>query len=139
MSSVRHDSLFEDASWPDGPLFLTKERRPLFWHLFVFRIQSSLVRAGIDPSSYNCHSLKIGAACHHSSSPGPQDSLIKSLGLWSSDTFQTYLKILRVHLATMTKSIWSVVHLSSALSLWCYICHCCLLNCLGVYEIIPAF
>ena len=89
---------------PDGPLFLTKEGRPLSRQFFVSRIQSSLVRAGIDPSSYKSHSFRIGAATT-AAALGLSDSLIKSLGRWSSEAFQTYLKIPRVQLATITKSL----------------------------------
>ena len=90
----------------EGTLFITSDLKPLTKQTFVRKIQQSLEKVGIDSTFYKGHSFRIGAATT-AAAHGFNDSLIKSLGRWSSDAFQTYLKIPRQDLAKVTNILAS--------------------------------
>ncbi|ETW92411.1 MAG: hypothetical protein ETSY2_53490, partial [Candidatus Entotheonella gemina] len=82
----------------DGPLFIAKEGKFLTKPGLVQKVREALTAAGIDSSHYSGHSFRIGAATT-AAACGVSDSLIKTLGRWSSSAFQSYIKIPSIHLA----------------------------------------
>ena len=73
-----------------GPLFLFSDGRPLSWQQLSSSGQSILNGAGYS-GSYSGHSFRIGAATT-ATARGVPDHLIKTLGLWSSDAYQIYIR-----------------------------------------------
>ena len=84
----------------DGPLFQFKDRTPLTKDRFIHHVRAALSSAGYNPSLYAGHSFRIGAATT-AAERGIEDSTIKALGRWKSDTFQTYIRIPRDKLAAI--------------------------------------
>ena len=83
-----------------GPLFQFHDTRPLTRQSFVAEIRSALTLAGMNPSLYSGHSFRIGAATS-AAAAGIEDSIIKTLGRWSSNAYQTYVKLPREELASI--------------------------------------
>ena len=75
---------------PPGPLFCYADGRPLTWQQLSSRVQAILHSAGY-PGSYSGHSFRIGAATT-AAARGIPDHLIKTLGRWSSDAYQLYIR-----------------------------------------------
>ena len=73
-----------------GPLFCYADGRPLTRQLLSSTVQSILRSAGY-PGSYSGHSFRIGAATTVAAR-GIPDHLIKTLGRWSSDAYQLYIR-----------------------------------------------
>lgn len=73
-----------------GPLFINMDGSPLTRHTLSSTIQSILQAAGI-PGQFSGHSFRIGAATT-AAGRGVQDHLIKTLGRWSSDAYQRYIR-----------------------------------------------
>ena len=73
-----------------GPLFLLSDGTPLHRQWLTSSIQSILAAAGV-PGCYTGHSFRIGAATS-AASRGLPDHLIKTLGRWSSDAYQLYIR-----------------------------------------------
>ena len=82
----------------DGPLFIAKEGKFLMKPWLVQKVREALTAAEIDSSHYSGHSFRIGAATT-AAACGVSDSLIKTLGCWSSSAFQSYIKIPSIDLA----------------------------------------
>lgn len=76
---------------PSEPLFMTSERAPLTRGMFVDSIRQLLCRLGLNPAHYEGHCLRIGAATSAADSNIP-DHLIKTLGRWSSDCYERYIR-----------------------------------------------
>ena len=89
---------------PDGPLFISQQGTPLTREIFITKVQAALSRAGVNPDFYKSHSFRIGAATT-AAAQGINDSTIKTLGRWSSNAFQAYIKIPRQNFAEITKSL----------------------------------
>ena len=85
----------------EGPLFKRADGQPLTRKWFVDQIQAALTRVGINAAAYSGHSFRIGAATTAAAS-GVSDSLIKTLGRWSSDAFQLYIRIPQSELASIS-------------------------------------
>ena len=84
-----------------GPLFQFQNGAFLTRQRFVYHIHSALEKAGVDPTKYNGHSFRIGAATT-AAAKGMEDSMIKTLGRWESTAYQRYIHIPRELLASYT-------------------------------------
>ena len=73
-----------------GPLFCYTDGRPLTHQLLSSTVQSIVRLVGL-PGNYSGHSFRIGAATT-AASRGVPDHLIKTLGCWSSDAYQRYIR-----------------------------------------------
>ena len=67
----------------------------------------ALRASGMDVSGYSGHSFRIGAATA-AAAADLEDSLIKTLGRWQSSAYQTYVRIPRERLATVSKQLAKV-------------------------------
>lgn len=74
-----------------GPLFLLENGAPLRRRYFVSQIQTVLSTAGVQGSSFNGHSFRIGAATT-ASAVGIPETTIKILGRWKSMAYQQYVR-----------------------------------------------
>ena len=90
-----------------GALFTLENGSPLTKQKLVTLVKSTLQAAGIDPSFYNGHSFRIGAATT-AAAAGIQDAIIKQLGRWSSEAYQEYVKIPRQQLANISRVLAGV-------------------------------
>lgn len=79
-------------SLSSGPLFILQNGSPLTHEKFVSMVKEALRAANVDQSLYVGHSFRIGAATT-AARAGIPDHLIKALGRWESDTYQTYIHI----------------------------------------------
>ena len=86
-----------------GPLFLFSNSRPLTRQQLSSSVQAILHAAGYS-GSYSGHSFRIGAATT-AAARGVPDHLIKTLGRWSSDAYQVYIRT----------PVSSIIHVSSQL------------------------
>ena len=73
-----------------GPLFCFADGRPSTRQLLSSTVLSLLCSAGYS-GYYSGHSFRIGAA-NTAASRGLPDHLIKTLGRWSSDAYQRYIR-----------------------------------------------
>ena len=73
-----------------GPLFPFRDGRPLSRPILASKVQHILHSAGY-PGTYSGHSFRTGAATT-AASRGVADHLIKTLGRWSSDVYQVYIR-----------------------------------------------
>ena len=74
-----------------GALFCLENGKPLKRKAFTASVQQALSSSGLVGTQFNGHSFRIGAATT-ASAIGLPDSTIKSLGRWSSDAFQGYIR-----------------------------------------------
>ena len=65
-------------------------------------IKGALELLGVDASDFNGHSFRIGVASTAATN-GMEDSLIKTLGRWESDTYLRYIKIPMEELAVIAR------------------------------------
>ena len=78
-----------------GPLFIFKDGAPVCRTFFASRLKSCLNSIGLEPSLYQSHSFRIGAASHYASL-GMSDSQLRMLGRWKSDAFKRYIRCQRI-------------------------------------------
>ena len=90
-----------------GALFTLKNGSPLTKQKLVTMLRTTLQTVGIDPSFYNGHFFRIGAATM-AAAAGVQDAIIKQLGQWSSEAYQEYIKIPRQQLANISRVLAGV-------------------------------
>lgn len=82
---------------PASPLFIDSfcskegEVKPLMRSSFITYLKETLTLAGIDHTSYNGHSFRIGAATS-AAAAGVEDHLIQTLGRWSSTCYVRYIR-----------------------------------------------
>ena len=90
---VRAMGKFLAARWlqPPGPLFMLKSGDFLTRTDISRTTKHLLHAAGIDPEPYSSHSYRIGAATA-AADAGLPDHLIKTLGRWRSNAYQTYIR-----------------------------------------------
>ena len=75
---------------PDpGPLFRFRKGSYLTREAFVRSVREALTGAGMDAQCYSGHSFRVGVATT-AAACGVEDSLIKTLGRWSSSTYLLY-------------------------------------------------
>ncbi len=75
-----------------GPLFKCEDGTPLTRQRLVTLLWHTLSQAGFDCTRYSGHSFRIGAATT-AAVKGMSDSMIQTLGRWSSDSFRRYIRI----------------------------------------------
>ena len=88
----------------EGPLFTFSDGRPLTRQQLSSTVQSILHSAGYT-GSYSGHSFRIGAATT-AAAWGVPDHMITTLGRWSSDAYQIYIRT----------PVSSIVHVSRQLA-----------------------
>ncbi|XP_006818610.1 uncharacterized protein LOC102806526 [Saccoglossus kowalevskii] len=77
---------------PSDPLFISEDGLPLTRACFLHLLRSLLNTIGVDSSKYSGHSFRIGAASS-AAHAGIQDHMIKTLGRWTSDTYNRYIRV----------------------------------------------
>ena len=77
-------------SGPYSPLFCLRDGSPLSRSQFVDWLRDALERAYLPSKLFAPHSLQRGFATSCSTANVP-DHLIKTLGRWSSDCYQSYI------------------------------------------------
>lgn len=87
-----------------GPFFRFAAGTPLSRESLVKHIRGALRPFGVDVSQYSGHSFRIGAATA-AAAVGVEDSMIKTLGLWQSSAYQSYVRIPRDSLAAVSKKL----------------------------------
>ena len=87
-----------------GLLFIFDDRPPLTKAVFIKRVRKALVSMGLNPQDYAGHSFRIGAATTVAHT-GLEDSVIRSLGRWNSDTFYRYIRMPQEQLATYSQAL----------------------------------
>jgi integrase len=92
VTSLRRFLLLRPINRSDTPLFCSPNGQPFTRRTFVSNLKHLLVRAGISPTSYSGHSLRIGAATS-AAAAGIPDHLIQVLGRWSSLSYLRYIRI----------------------------------------------
>ena len=75
----------------DDPFFILPEGQPLTRNAFLSMLRIILHRLGFEATVYAGHSFCIGAATSAAAAHVP-DPLIKTLGRWSSDCYQRYIR-----------------------------------------------
>jgi len=85
----------------DGPLFLLQSGMPLSRSRLSSWLRTILEGAGI-PGNYSSHSFRIGAATVAARN-GIPDHLIQSLGRWSSNAYQLYIRTPSEALANLSQ------------------------------------
>ena len=88
-----------------GPFFVLKTGAPLTKSAFTARIWEALQTLGF-PESFAGHSFRIGAATT-AASAGIEDSVIRTMGRWSSSAFLAYIRTPREQLAAFSRSLAS--------------------------------
>ena len=73
---------------------------------FIPIIRGALTAAGIDATKYSEHSFRIGTATTVAEC-GIEESIIKAMGRWKSNVYQSYIRILKDHLAHLSSTIGS--------------------------------
>ena len=89
-----------------GPLFIFEDGRSLTRHRFSSALNSLLNQLHMDTQSYNTHSFRIGAATTARQANVP-DLIIKMLGRWKSDAYQSYIKTPPQELSKLSKYLIS--------------------------------
>ncbi|XP_071119608.1 uncharacterized protein [Haliotis cracherodii] len=79
------------TSNPLDPLFLMPNGVAMDRKFFIDHLKLVLHRSGYDHTNYNGHSFRIGAATT-AATAGIPDHLIKTLGRWSSDCYNRYIR-----------------------------------------------
>ena len=73
-----------------GPLFVYASGQAMVREQLITNLRSLCRRLGLDSSVYSGHSLRIGAATT-AAARGLPDWLLKALGRWESECYQTYI------------------------------------------------
>jgi hypothetical protein len=94
VSSLSH-FLHRRGSLP-GPLFVFSDGTALSRRHVTERLRAILASAGVD-GNFSSHSFRIGAATS-ASAAGLSDSMIRTLGRWSSDAYLVYVRTSQVTL-----------------------------------------
>ena len=87
-----------------GPLFRFEDGRPLTRTRLVQEVKPALEEAGTSSAGISGHSFRIGAATT-AAEHGVEDSAIKVLGRWRSNTFQRYIRRDRANLAGLVEKL----------------------------------
>ena len=87
-----------------GPFFVLKNETPLTKSVFIAKIRETLQILGFPEENFAGHSFRIGAATA-ATSAGIEDSVIRTMGRWSSSAFLAYIRTPREQLATFSRSL----------------------------------
>ena len=87
-----------------GPLFLFSDKKWLTRGTFSTALNRALVELQMDPSKYDTHSFRIGAATS-AKQAGVSGSHLKALGRWKSDAYKKYVRLSPQDLAGLSKSL----------------------------------
>ena len=87
-----------------GVFFRLRDGNQLSRFVFVAEVKKALRACGVDQAAYSGHSFRIGAATA-AASAGLPDSMIQTLGRWSSAAFLAYIRTPRRDLAAATAAI----------------------------------
>ena len=87
-----------------GPFFRDERGQPLTKARFVREVRNALSQLGLPAKQFAGHSFRIGAATA-AAQAGLEDSVIQSLGRWSSAAFLLYIRTPREQLARFTAQI----------------------------------
>ena len=87
-----------------GPLFIFEDGSSLSRSLLVRHLREALQSMGLDTSSFNGHSFRIGAATA-AAQAGLSDALIKTLGRWKSSAYASYIRSPRESLLTVAPAL----------------------------------
>ena len=89
-----------------GPLFIFEDGRSLTRQRFGSALNGLLNQLQMDTQCYNTHSFRIGAATTARQANIP-DTIIKMLGRWKSDAYQSYIKTPPQELSKLSKYLVS--------------------------------
>ena len=87
-----------------GPLFILNDGRMLTRQLFSSFLDDILERLHLNRHHFNTHSFRIGAATS-AKEAGIDDTHIKMLGRWRSDTYQQYIRTPPETFAKLSKAL----------------------------------
>jgi len=90
-----------------GPLFLFSNNKSLTQASFSAALDGILKELHLDPSPFNTHSFRIGAATS-AKQADVSDSHLKALGRWKNDAYFNYVRLSPQDLARLSKSLASV-------------------------------
>lgn len=90
-----------------GPLFVRGNGSPLTRAFLVESLKGALRQCGVDPTKYNGHSFRIGAATT-AAACGIPEATIKMLGRWQSSAYTLYIQTPRAQLASIAARLASV-------------------------------
>lgn len=88
----------------DGVLFHFQDGQALTKAKFTQHIRSALQQVGLPYQNFAGHSFRIGAATT-AAKAGIEDSVIRTLGRWSSGAFLAYIRTPREHLAQVSRTL----------------------------------
>ena len=97
-----------------GPLFQTVLGGYLTQSTICTLLKETLKSSGIDATQYSTHLLRIGAATT-AAAAGIPDSITKTLGRWSSNCYQRYI---RLPLSTLTSIPETMVRVQTITKTW---------------------
>ena len=86
-----------------GPLFMLQDGRPLSRVLLTDWLRQIFSAAGLS-GNFSSHSFRIGAATVAARN-GVPDHLIQSLGRWSSNAYQLYIRTPAEALASLSQKL----------------------------------
>ena len=88
----------------EGAIFQFHNGQPLTKAQFTQRVRSTLQAVGLPCEDFSGHSFRIGAATA-AARAGIEDSMIRTLGRWSSSAYLMYIRIPSVQLARFSQSL----------------------------------
>ena len=74
-----------------GPFFQLQDGRPLTKAVFTSKVREGLRAIGLPEQNFAGHSFRIGAATT-AASVGIEDSVIRTMGRWSSAAYLVYIR-----------------------------------------------
>jgi hypothetical protein len=87
-----------------GPFFRLQDRTPLTKGFFVTKVRHALSTLGVQPQCYAGQSFRIDAAMA-AAQAGLGDSVIQSLGRWSSTAFRRCIRTPQENLASFSREL----------------------------------
>ena len=88
----------------EGPFFCFANGQPLTKSKFTDQVRQALQALGLPYRDFAGHSFRIGAATA-AAKAGLEDSVIRTLGRWSSSAFLVYIRTPRENLAQLSRVI----------------------------------
>ena len=99
---VMYNTLLSKTGFTGWPPFICENNHYLTQPVFRSYLKKLLQDLNLDPSCYNAHSFRIGAATS-AEAAGLTESQIKTLGRWRSDAYHCYIKPMHSQLAHLSK------------------------------------